>query len=66
MWKGLALSMIVLVAACSQSGAPAFQGGWIKPSNTDVDHAARIAFSTRATCRERDDSIHDSNESTYA
>ena len=66
MWKGLALSVIVLVAACSQSGAPPLQGGWIKPSIADVDHAARIAFSTRATCRERDDSIHDINESTYA
>jgi hypothetical protein len=69
MRQGLAGLLIVAVvaAACACSGGPppGLVQTWVKPAIADVNHAARLAFSTHATCREGDDSIHDVNQSSY-
>jgi hypothetical protein len=52
-------------AAPVQERRPSRLGG-SKPSIADVDRAARLSFSTRATCRELDDTIHDIDEYTCA
>ena len=62
---GLAAVFVLVVVACSGSATPPIQAPWVKPSIADVSHAARLSFSTRVTCREGDDGLHDINESTF-